>query len=100
MFNIQPYLPAIREICAKYNVKRLVLFGSALTSRFGESSDLDFLIELNDSTQGLVRYMGVKDDLEALLNRSVDLVMPKAIKSERIKKHIYSTTQELYDARP
>ena len=98
MFTVDPYLPAIKEICAKYGVKRLVLFGSALTNRFDESSDLDFLVDLNDATQGLVRYMGLKTDLEALLNRSVDLVMPKAIKNDRIRKQIFSNTQELYDA--
>jgi hypothetical protein len=98
MFNIDPYLPAIKEICVKYSVKRLVLFGSALTSRFEESSDLDFIIELSDATKGLIRYMGVKSDLEALLSRPVDLVMPNAIKNDRIKKQIFSNTQELYDA--
>lgn len=97
-FDINPYLPAIEEICAKYGVKRLVLFGSALTARFEESSDLDFLIELGDKARGLIRYMGVKTDLEALLNRPVDLVMPKAVKNDRIRKQIFSSTQELYDA--
>ena len=98
MFDINPYLPAIEEICARYGVKRLVLFGSALTDRFEESSDLDFLIELGDKARGLIRYMGVKTDLEALFNRPVDLVMPKAVKNDRIRKQTFSNTQELYDA--
>ena len=36
-------LEAIRELCARYGVRELSLFGSALEDRFSDASDLDFL---------------------------------------------------------
>ena len=40
---------AVGELCRKYSVRRLVLFGSAVTDRFDTSrSDVDFLVEFGD----------------------------------------------------
>lgn len=98
MLNIDNYSKEIRLICLEYQVKRLVLFGSTLSDEFNESSDIDFLLELSGIENGLKRYMGIKNSLEKLFNRPVDLVMPKALRNERLKKRIYSNTKEIYAA--
>ncbi|XOF32787.1 MAG: nucleotidyltransferase family protein [Candidatus Electrothrix sp. YB6] len=46
MITLEKYQQKITGICQKYRVKRLSVFGSALTENFNESSDIDFLIEL------------------------------------------------------
>lgn len=97
MFKIEPYLSEIEKICKKYEAKSLVLFGSALTEKFNfESSDLDFLLELNSAENGFDNYFGIKEELEKLFNRPVDLVMPHAIKNPYLKESIYSKIKNCY----
>ncbi len=98
MFKFEKYQDEINRICEKYHVKSLIVFGSALSNDFNESSDIDFLIELDNAENGINRYMNVKFELEKLFTRSVDLVMPKAIKNDRIKNYIYSNIREIYAA--
>lgn len=99
MFKIEPFLPEIEKICKKYEAKSLTLFGSALTEEFNpDSSDLDFLLELTTPENGFDRYFGIKEELEKLLNREVDLVMPKAIRNPYLKESIYSKLKRCYDA--
>jgi hypothetical protein len=99
MFNIEQYLPEIEKICKKHDVKRLTLFGSALTSEFDpQNSDFDFLLELNKNKNGFHKYFEIKWELEKLLCREVDLVMPGAIKNQLLKKYIYQNTRQCYAA--
>ncbi len=98
MLDVVKYISEIEKICDRNDVKRLTLFGSALREDFSDSSDVDFLLELKHSRNGLRRYMNIKEDLENVLGRPVDLVMPDALKNERLKKHIYQMTRDLYVA--
>ncbi len=98
MLYLAKYQIDIDKICKKYQVKSLTVFGSALSNDFEDTSDIDFLIELNTAENGVSRYMNVKFELEKLFERPVDLVMPKAIKNSRIKKYIFSNTKEVYAA--
>jgi len=99
VFKIDPFLPEIEKICKKYEAKSLTLFGSALTEEFDpDKSDLDFLLELISPENGLDKYFGIKEELEKLLSREVDLVMPKAIKNPYLKESIYSRLKKCYDA--
>jgi len=98
MTDFKKYQKEINRICKKYRVKSLTVFGGALSDRFDDSSDIDFLLELADAKNGIKRYMNIKFELEGLFSRPVDLVMPKAIKNHRLKDHIYSNTREVYAA--
>ena len=99
MFKIEPFLPEIENICKKYEAKSLTLFGSALTEEFDpDKSDVDFLLELITPEDGLKKYFGIKEELEKLLERNVDLVMPKAIRNPYLKESIYSRLKKCYDA--
>ncbi len=98
MFDFDNFQNEIENVCQKYQVKSLGAFGSALTDDFNENSDIDFLIELESAKNGIVRYMNVKFELETLLKCPVDLVMPKAIKNNRIRSYIMSNVRNLYAA--
>ncbi|GEM_PF-5534177 len=53
MFNIEPFLPEIEKIWQKHGAKSLTFLGSTLTDDFKpETSDFDFLLELNQSKKG------------------------------------------------
>jgi len=85
------YSKELTTLCATYGVKRLELFGSALHPDFNrDDSDLDFLIEFADvHPLGVFdRYFGLKEELERLFGRSVDLVEIQAIKNPYFRQAI------------
>jgi len=97
--NLADYSDELSNLCAIYGVKRLELFGSASRSDFNwESSDLDFLVEFAEShsTGAFDRYFGLKEDLERLFQRPVDLVEIKAIKNPYFRQAIERDKVLLY----
>src|SRR3989304_1978642 len=69
-----------REELRLLGVPRLGLFGSAARGEATEASDLDFLVELDCKT--FDAYMDVKELLERLFERRVDLVVAEALKRQ------------------
>src|ERR671913_1514400 len=72
----------VAALCERYGVKRLDLFGSAAGDGFDpEASDLDFVVsfERRDPPELFDRYFGLKEDLEGLFGRGVDLVTEGAL---------------------
>ncbi len=72
----------IVELCRRRGVERLDLFGSAAGEGFdSEGSDLDFVVsfERRDPPELFDRYFGLKEDLEGLFGRGVDLVTEGAL---------------------
>jgi len=74
-------LDAIAEICTRYGVLELAVFGSALRSDFGPESDVDFLVtfEGDDSGPWMQKLPQLEEQLAALLNRQVDVVSRRGI---------------------
>jgi uncharacterized protein len=87
----------LERICRRWGVRRFELFGSAARNDFTPTSDLDFLVEF-DSAASLEGYLGLRDELEALFGRSVDLVMPTAIRNPYIRAAIERDRQLVYAA--
>lgn len=98
MIDLNKYQHEISRICQNNHVKRLTAFGSVLSEQFDESSDIDFLLELETTKGGIIRYMNIKFELEDLFSHPVDLVMPKAITNQRLKGYMFSNTREIYAA--
>jgi predicted nucleotidyltransferase len=73
---ISDNLDAIGELCRRYGVRKLDVFGSAATGEFDSAtSDIDLIYEFTDISPGLAkRYLDFADALEALLGRRIDLV--------------------------
>jgi predicted nucleotidyltransferase len=93
---------ALERLCHQYHVRRLELFGSALTDeRFdGDRSDLDFLVEFFplEPGQRADTYFGLLEGLEALFQRRVDLVVMRAIKNPYFRQAIDGGRELLYVA--
>lgn len=67
----------LEDLCQRYEVRRLELFGSAATAAFDASrSDLDFLVAFQPrgTMSAADRYLGLLAELQALFGRKVDLV--------------------------
>jgi predicted nucleotidyltransferase len=72
----------VGELCRRYGVDRLDLFGSAAGDGFDpEGSDLDFVVSFESREPPALfdRYFGLKEDLEGLFGRGVDLVTEGAL---------------------
>ena len=68
----------ITRICQRNGIRKLALFGSVLTDRFSESSDIDVLVEFHQNAHiGFFRLADIEDDLSRLFaGRRVDLRTP------------------------
>ena len=75
----------VRAIAASRGVRALSLFGSAARGKAKAASDLDFLVEL-EGRRSLVDLVGVKQDLEALFGRPVDVFTAASLKPGVLEK--------------
>jgi uncharacterized protein len=92
----------LAALCRRFHVRRLDLFGSAARGDFDPNrSDIDFLVEF-DRTQpdalSLKSYFDLKEGLEALLGRPVDLVEPGAMRNPYLKASIEASREPVFAA--
>ena len=68
----------LAEVCRRYHIRRLSLFGSVLKGIQRAESDVDLLVEFEPGkTPGLLRLAQIEFELSALLGgRRVDLRTP------------------------
>lgn len=66
------------EFCRRNSIRRLSLFGSVLTERFSDSSDVDVLVEFQPHTRvGYLRMAAMERELSRIFGgRKVDLRTP------------------------
>jgi predicted nucleotidyltransferase len=99
--GIQERINDLAALCAKYRVRQLALFGSALGEEFDPAtSDLDFLVEFYPMTpkQHADSYFGLLKDLQRLFAMPVDLVEPGPIRNPYLRQAIEETRMVLYEA--
>ncbi|HOW02171.1 MAG TPA: nucleotidyltransferase domain-containing protein [Rhodoglobus sp.] len=91
---------AIARACRTHGVSRLAIFGSVTSPRFdAERSDVDFLVEFTPgSSDAFGAYFGLKEDLEGLLGRPVDLVMANAVRNPHFAASAAIGAEEVYAA--
>lgn len=96
----RPDDPALAALCRRHRVRRLDLFGSAATGAFDPArSDLDFLVEFEELEPGthFDTYFGLREGLEALFGREVDLVMLRAVKNPYFLKQVMTDRRPLFE---
>ncbi len=88
----------IARACARHGVRRLRAFGSVLTNEFDpHSSDVDFLVDFELGLEHpFDAYFGLREDLEKLLGRDVDLVMAEAVKNPYFAASVLDSALEVY----
>ena len=71
----------LAEVCRRYGVKELSLFGSAVRGELRPESDIDVMVEFEPGVRvGLIAFESLVSDLEALMGRPVDLVTKRGLK--------------------
>lgn len=89
----------LAELCRRAAVRRLALFGSAVRDDFSpHASDLDFLVELEPAVPAVYaeRYLVLKEGLEALFDRPVDLLTPAALRNPYLRARVDAESQTVY----
>ena len=100
LFGLDKYMSTISELCKKYKVRNLALFGSVLTERFNEHSDIDMLVNFDTTNHEewdyVTNFFDFQEALEQLLGRKVDLVVEKAMKNKYFIKSVNQSKQIIY----
>lgn len=91
-------IESLKELCNHYNVDKMYLFGSALTTNFTDKSDIDFLVKFKpiEMSEYFENYMAFKDNLESLLGREVDLLEEQALKNPILIRSINKSKELIY----
>jgi len=94
------HLKSLRALCRRFSVRRLSAFGSVLRPDFDpDRSDIDLAVEFGQSRlHGPAdQYFALKESLERLLGRAVDLVEMKGMADSRLKRIIERTQVPVYE---
>lgn len=100
--SIRDNSQALSKLCREFGIARLDVFGSAATERDFDilKSDADFIVSFERGRESdLAAFADLKDALEALLQRPVDLVDREAIERSRNfirRRRILSEAQPVY----
>lgn len=89
------------ELCKRWKIVELSLFGSVLRDDFGPESDVDVMVALADDANidYFEDWIKIQDELSALLgNRKIDLVERKRIVNPFIRHHAITNRQVMYAA--
>jgi predicted nucleotidyltransferase len=88
----------LADVCRRYHVRRLALFGSALRDDFRPESDVDVLVEFEPEAHvGFMVLSRLQRELAALLQRPVDVVPRDGLKP-LIRESVLSSAEVLYAA--
>jgi hypothetical protein len=95
---IENHTKDIQNLCKTHKVKSLYAFGSVLTEKFNNESDVDLIVDFEqlDVLEYGDNYYELKFSLENVLKRSVDLLEEKAIKNPYFRKTINQNKKLIY----
>lgn len=97
---IERNIDKIAALCRKYKVAKLWVFGSILTPRFSERSDIDFSVLFDASRIKEAEWADIFfdfiEDLEHLLGRKVDMVCDDVVSNSYFRKELDNTKRLIY----
>jgi uncharacterized protein len=97
---ISTYLDEISQILKENKVKQAFAFGSIITPKFNNDSDIDLLISFESNLDPVEygdNYFNIIERLEALLKRKVDIITDKSLSNPYFIKSINKTKTPIYE---
>ena len=88
----------LKLLCKAYNVKTMHVFGSVCTTKFNDSSDIDFLISFEDIPfdQYTDNYFDLHYKLQDLFGRNIDLLTDKSLSNPYFIQNLDKSKQLIY----
>ena len=95
----EKHINRIHQLCREYKVKTLSAFGSVVREDFTENSDIDLVVDFEEKDPFLYfdLYYQLKEKLESLFERQVDLIEERGIKNRFFKKELEETKILIYE---
>ena len=95
---INKHINKLKQLCEGFNVAQLYVFGSVLSNNFTPESDIDFLVKFSGVplVDYFDNYMDLKESLETLFSRKIDLVKIQSLKNPILKRSIYRNKVIVY----
>lgn len=88
----------LAEICRRYHVRELALFGSVLREDFCDDSDIDVLVEFEPGAPiGFIALQDFQEELSDLFGRFVDVVTKKGL-NRFLREPVLDSARVLYAA--
>ena len=91
-------LHELQKLCQRHQVKSLHAFGSVLRDDFTADSDIDLVVDFyeEDPFRYADLYFSLKEKIEELFNRNVDLLESRALKNKFFLRQLDQTKVQLY----
>lgn len=99
MYLIKDNISQLFALCKLHKVNKLYVFGSILTPRFNEDSDVDLLVNFNseiDYNNYADNYFDFYNSLKTLFGRDVDLVDESSLRNPYFKAELDETKHLIY----
>jgi len=88
-------------ICQALGIKRLYAFGSVVSEKFRDDSDIDFLISFSDNLtvdEYTKNYFTLQYKLRELFKREIDIVTERTLSNPYFIQSINESKQLIYEA--
>lgn len=100
MHLLEINLHKIIELCKQFHVRKLWVFGSILTNRFNDKSDVDFCVDFDKTNIDILDYADNFFDfqyaLENLFGRKVDITEESAVRNPYFRHELNETRKLIY----
>lgn len=98
MKEITDHITQINKLCDTHDVKSLFAFGSIVSGKLNNASDIDFVVDIvsADPITYSDNYFDLKFQLEDILKRQIDLLENNSIKNPFLKQRIDNTKVLVY----
>jgi predicted nucleotidyltransferase len=97
MFDVEPLKPRIVELCRRSKVSRLDLIGPAAAGNCGGETEVDVLVQfLHDRDELFNRFFDLKEGLEQVFGRSVDMTVEETVRSPDVWESIEHNRRTIY----
>lgn len=97
---IETNIHKIIDLCRRFHVRRLWVFGSILTPRFSDQSDIDLCVDFDRNKIELYDYannfFGFLYALEELLGRKIDITEDSAVRNPYFREELNETRKLIY----
>lgn len=96
---ISSILGELRKLFKSHRIEKAYIFGSAVSGKFNDKSDLDFLVKFEGNITPLEKgelWWNLHDTLRSLFKREIDIVTESSLKNPYFIKELDSTKELIY----
>ena len=98
---VQNKINELKKLCSNLSIRKLYVFGSSVSDKFNDSSDIDLLISFSDDLsveEYTQNYFKLHYNLRELFNRDIDIVTEKTLSNPYLIESINETKELIYEA--